>query len=347
MKEQPFQLLSGRMDNHTHVAFNASDRSYFAILKKDIHALALTAGLTSKRVAELDIIVAEIVSNLVKHAGGGQVLAKIINDNGTLGIELISIDNGPGMTDVTRMVADGVSTTNTLGHGLGAMKRLADVFQVYSVKSWGTVILIRMFNKTPAKGFKTEIRSVVVPKPGETESGDNFYSTVDKEHVKLFLGDGLGHGPDAAKAMHIAGQAFQECPYTDPVEIIRHLNTAVKRTRGLVGSVAVFELASKKWRICGVGNIITKVHNPGNSKNYLAYNGIIGLNVPNTLNAQEIAHEDGQYIVMASDGLKSRWDTSKYTSIMRYDLSILCASLIKDFARLTDDMSAAACKINL
>ncbi|OMP76468.1 ATP-binding SpoIIE family protein phosphatase [[Flexibacter] sp. ATCC 35208] len=335
------------MDKNIHLALNASERSYFAILKKEIHTMAIAGGLSEKRVAEIDIIVAEIVTNLVKHAGGGQVLAKLIQENGEKGIELISIDNGPGMTDVTRMVADGVSTKKTLGQGLGAMKRLSDVFQIYSNKNWGTIILIRVFNKPPVKAFKTEIRSVIIPKPGETESGDNLYSIVDKNHVKLFLGDGLGHGPEAAKAMRVAGEAFMECTHTNPVEIIRYINLAVKRTRGMVGTVAVFDHAARKWRICGVGNIITKVYNPESNKNYLAYNGIIGLNVPNTLNAQEIPYEDGQYILMSSDGLKTRWETSKYTSIMRYDLSILCASLIKDFARLTDDMSVVACKINL
>ncbi|HVG16920.1 MAG TPA: ATP-binding protein, partial [Chitinophagaceae bacterium] len=136
------------MVSRTHVAFKADDRSYFAILKKDIHALAVGASFTEARVGELDIIVAEMVSNLVKHAGGGQVWVKLIEEDGMQGIELLSIDNGPGMTDITRMVADGVSTKNTLGQGLGAMKRLSDVFQVYSQKDWGTVILIRLFKES-------------------------------------------------------------------------------------------------------------------------------------------------------------------------------------------------------
>ena len=166
------------MVNRTHVAFKADDRSYFAILKKDIHALAVGASFTDAKVGELDIIVAELVSNLVKHAGGGQVLVKLVEDGGRQGIELISLDNGPGMTDITRMVADGVSTKNTLGQGLGAMKRLSDVFQVYSQKDWGTVILIRLFKDALPffkKLPKEEIRSVVLPKPGETACGDGFY----------------------------------------------------------------------------------------------------------------------------------------------------------------------------
>ena len=79
----------------------------------------------------------------------------------------------------------------------------------------------------------------------------------------------------------------------------------------------------------------------------MSYNGIIGLNVPKTLNAQEIEYENGQHIIMCSDGLKSRWDTIKYPAILRYDLSIMSASLLKDFTRNTDDMSVVACKINL
>jgi len=338
------------MVSKTHVVLKADDRSYFAILKKDIHALAVSAGFSSVKVGEVDIIVAEMVSNLVKHAGGGQLLVKLVEENGLQGIEIISIDNGAGMTDVTRMVADGVSTKNTLGQGLGAMKRLADVFQVYSQKDWGTIILIRVFEASLPlfeKKSRTETKVVIVPKPGEEKSGDGFYATTTNEYTKLFLGDGLGHGPEAAKAVDTAIEAFAGCTETDPVEIIRYLNTEVKKTRGLVGTVAIFDYRERKWRICGVGNIATKIIGPTSSKGYMAYNGIIGLNLPRTLNAQEVEYEKGQHIIMCSDGIKSRWETIKYPAILRYDLSILSASLYKDFARNTDDMSVAVCKINL
>jgi hypothetical protein len=290
-----------------------------------------------------------MVTNLVKHAGEGQVLVKLVEEQGLQGIEIISIDNGPGMTDVTRMVADGVSTKNTLGHGLGAMKRLSDVFQVYSQKDWGTIILVRVFTEALPifrKPQKTEIRSVVLPKPPEEACGDGFFWTQSKENIRLFLGDGLGHGPEAAYAVEKAGEAFLNCTECEPVEIIRFIDSSVKKTRGLVGTVAIFDFKEKKWKICGVGNIITKVNTPTGGKNYMSYNGIIGLNVPNTLNVQELAYEKDQQLIMCSDGIKSRWDTTKFPAITRYDLSILSAALLKDFARNTDDMSVAACKIN-
>jgi anti-sigma regulatory factor (Ser/Thr protein kinase) len=337
------------MVSRTHLAIRADDRSYFALLKKEIHGIALSAGFSENKIGEIDIIVAEMVSNLVKHAGGGQVLVKLVENKGMQGIEIISMDSGPGMTDVSRMVADGVSTKNTLGQGLGAMKRLADVFQVYSLKDWGTIILVRVFDgDLPSfrKPPKWEVNSILLPKPGEVECGDGFFCTSTSDHLRLFLGDGLGHGKEAARAVLQAGEAFAECPEVEPSETIRYINAAVKKTRGLVGTAATFFLKEKIWKICGVGNISTRINSPASSKNYMAYNGIIGLNVPNTLNAQEIGHENGQHLIMCSDGLKSRWDTIKYPAILRYDLSIAAASLLKDHARLTDDMSVVICKIN-
>jgi anti-sigma regulatory factor (Ser/Thr protein kinase) len=337
------------MVNRVHTLLKANDRSFFAILKKEVHALAVTGGFSARKAGEIDIIVAEMVSNLVKHAGGGELLVKLIEEEGIQGLELISIDNGIGMTDVTRMVADGVSTKNTLGQGLGAMKRLADIFQVYSLKDWGTVILCRVFEKPlpdTRKHPKVEIRTAMIPKDGESECGDGFSSLVTDDVIKIFMGDGLGHGPEAAKAVLTAIDSFNQCTEIVPSEIIRRINEAVKKTRGLVGTVAVFTNDDKKWRICGVGNIATRINSQLGVKTYNAYNGIIGLNVPKTLTNLEVGYEEGQHVILCSDGIKSRWDAYKYPAILRYDASVFAVSLLKEFARHTDDMSVAVCKIN-
>lgn len=336
------------MGKRTHTVFNASDRSYFAILKKEIHAIAVSGNFGEKKLGMIDIVIAEIVSNLSKHADEGKVMVKLIEENGINGLEIIAIDNGPGMTDVKRMMPDGVSTKNTLGQGLGSIKRQTDFFQIYSMKDWGTILLARIYNEIPApKNIKFDIKSILLPKPGETECGDGFYSIITKDHVKLFLGDGLGHGPDAAKAVMTAGDSFLKCTENSPEEIIKHINVAVKKTRGLVGTVVVFNIKEKNWKICGVGNISTKIISPDQTKNYIGYNGIIGLNLSNNLHSQEINYDPGQHLVMVSDGLKSRWDLFKHPTIFRYDLSMISATLYKDFARNSDDMSVVTCKINL
>lgn len=345
-------MLNGKMDNAGHIRFNAEDRSYFAILKKQIHHLVAEAGFSIIKAAEIDIVVAEITSNLIKHAGGGELLVRIVDDgDNNQCIELISIDNGPGITDPLKMIADGMSTSNTLGHGLGAIKRMSDVFQLYSLKDWGTILLSRIYKKKPLTHNNSlkevaEIRSVVVAKPGEIVSGDGAYYSIGRDYIKLFLGDGLGHGPDAHIAVQKAIATLSTCNENTPVEILRFLNTEVKRTRGLVGSLAMYYFKEKKWRICGIGNISTHTHNVLGTKNYMSYNGIIGMNIPNTLKEQEIANERGQTVIMCSDGIKTRWDVQKYVGIFKYDLSILAAAIYKDFARRTDDMSVLVCRIN-
>ena len=54
-----------------HVSFMLDDRSYLSVLKRDVHRLAIQSGLPEKRIAEIDIVVAELGSNILKHGGGG------------------------------------------------------------------------------------------------------------------------------------------------------------------------------------------------------------------------------------------------------------------------------------
>lgn len=338
------------MVNSVHQRFNAADRSYFAILKKEIHALAAEAIFSKKRLAEIDIVVAEIVSNLSKHASGGEVFVKLIEENSIQGIEILAIDHGPGISDLKGMMLDGASTKNTLGHGLGAIKRLTDVFQIYTQKGWGTLLLCRIYNKDPklAKSKQQiDIHSLVVPKPGETACGDGFCAVQTKEHLKLLLGDGLGHGKEAAIAVNKAIEAFKQCDETSAVENLRFINQEVKKTRGLVATIAIFSFAEQQWKICGVGNIATKMYGASTYKNHSPYNGIVGLNMPKTMNDQAIPYDLSQIIIMCSDGIRSKWDTLKFPGITRQDLTLLNAAIFKDFARNTDDMSVASCKLKL
>ncbi|SJZ87687.1 ATP-binding protein [Sediminibacterium ginsengisoli] len=337
------------MVSRIHTQYRASDRSYLALLKKEIHALATSAGFSAAKTGRIDIVVAEMVSNLVKHAQDGHILVRLVEFAGMQGIELITIDRGPGMSDVSRMMTDGMSTKNTLGHGFGAMKRMADVFQVYSQRGWGTIVLTRLFEAdfpSLKKLPDTEIQNMVLPKPGETACGDGAFTLESAQFLKVFLGDGLGHGPEAELAVLAAGKAFRETRENDPVSIIREMNTAVKKTRGLVGAVAVLNKKERKWRICGVGNISVKILGESFNKTYTSYNGIIGLNLPNTLNAQEALAERGQQLILCSDGLKSRWELVKHPGIGRFDPVITAAALMMDYSRNTDDLSVLICKLN-
>ncbi|MBC7743839.1 MAG: SpoIIE family protein phosphatase [Flavobacterium sp.] len=336
------------MVNATHTSYCAENRSYFFLLKKDIHKNAAEAGFNSQQLGNIDIIVAEMTSNLLKFAEKGEILMCISGEKDQEYLELICIDSGPGMSDTDRMIQDGISTSGTLGNGLGSMKRLSQYFDVYSIIGWGTIIVCRVY-KNPQKTSKLKhilLRSIVVAMPGEIVSGDGLFYAQSADYFKLLVADGLGHGTEANKAIIEAGKAFKQCREKDPSEIIRYVHESIKKTRGAVGTIVICDFKSKIWKIAGVGNISTCVTNYQSVRQLMPYNGIIGHNIPNTIGINEIAIADFQQIILCSDGLKPRLNLNKYSGIHRYDLTFLAAALYKDHARKTDDMSVVICKVN-
>lgn len=338
------------MVDATYTSFAASDRSYFSILKKTIHQQAEQAGFSKKKLGDLDLILAEMTSNLHKYAKNGEILVGIFGKAENLYMELISIDHGPGIRDLQVTMRDGFSTSNTLGMGLGSIKRLSDHFDMYSLKDWGTLVLSRLYNR---KGDKHEgpepaltLCRMVITMPGQTVSGDGTYVKITDKYLKLLVADGLGHGPEANFAVNEAVRAFRSCPYHSPAQILKFLHQSILKTRGMVATVVVFDLEERLWKVAGVGNISARMSNFLDVKNLLSYNGIVGHNIPNTLVDNTIPLNDFNQMILCSDGIKSRWDIGKLTGIHRCDLSIQAAAIYKECGRRNDDTSVIIVKIN-
>jgi len=338
------------MVNTPHITFSLGDRSYLAIVKKGIHKLAAQANFSAKKIGEIDLVVAEMGSNLIKHAGGGEILAGLVKEDQETALELISIDNGPGIAEPEKIMKDGASSTQTLGTGLGSIKRLSDVFELYTKKDWGTIILSRINVKESAKKKqgrnRIHYRALVVAKPGETVSGDGTYAINSGDGMtRLLVADGLGHGEEANRAVTRAIQAFAGFESDSPAEILRHLHADIKKTRGLVGTIVIFDPFKKIWKLCGIGNISTRLSGYVESRSYIPYNGIVGHNIPNTLNDQELSQKDYQQIILCSDGIRSRWENARHPTIQKYDLVVQAAAIYKEFGRRTDDMSVVIGRI--
>ncbi|WP_158825468.1 SpoIIE family protein phosphatase [Mucilaginibacter lacusdianchii] len=339
------------MVDATHISYPADDRSYYSLLKKEIHNKAQEAGFSEKKLNTLDLVLAEMTSNLHKYTIGGEILAGILTDAQGDYMELICMDSGPGIADINKMMVDGFSTTNTLGNGLGSIKRLSDKFDIFSVKGWGTIVLSRVYkteviNKRSGGTNNLEIRPLVIAKTGEQVSGDAVFYRASGKNLKLMLADGLGHGKEANQAVNGAVQAFIESYQDNPIEQLRYIHQKIRKTRGMVGTVVNFNLESKTLEIAGIGNISAKFLGlGGDSKNHISYNGIIGHNIPNTMNSQQITFSDYNLLILCSDGIKSRWDIAKYQGIHKCDSSILAAAIYKDYSRRTDDTSVVVVKL--
>jgi anti-sigma regulatory factor (Ser/Thr protein kinase) len=334
------------MVNTQHKSFRADDRSYFSLIKKDIHSLAVTAGFDEVRSGKIDILVSELTSNLNKYAKGGELMAGLGEDHYGLYLEVISMDNGPGISDLGRVLSDGYSSTSTLGHGLGSVKRLSDVFDIFSLKDWGTVVLSRIYREELPyfRQKRLECHGLNIPKMGEKVSGDGYCLRATKDGFRLLISDGLGHGPEAHKAVRQAAEAFEICEEESPTESIRFIHNHIRKTRGIVGTVIRYEESSRLWRIAGVGNIGVRWLSPVSNRNHVSYNGIIGYNIPGTMNDQSVSQEEFPQFVACSDGIRSRWDFARFPTLVQHHGTIIATALYKEFARGTDDSSVIVCK---
>ena len=337
------------MDN-TFSSYKIDDRSLIAFIKREIHNLALRIGFTPHRAAETDIIVAELTSNLIKYAQGGEILYRANVEEGHNEIEIYCLDKGAGFDNLSKIMNDGYSSSNTLGHGLGSIKRLSNDFQIYSMKNWGCVQHIKICDKndlilSPAQ-TGLNYAAIAVNYPGEKVCGDGYHIKSSKRGFQIFLGDGLGHGEHANEAIQLAIKAFKQSIETEPAEILRDIHLKVKKSRGLVGTIASVDYKTGVWTICGIGNISTRIYEGLDNKTYTPYNGIIGHNIPRTLNSTMVPYKKHQIIIMHSDGLRTRWNLNDMNSILKQHSGVIASSIYKENLRGTDDASILVGKIN-
>lgn len=336
------------MDN-TFSVYKIDDRSLVAFIKREIHNLALQLGFKPHRAAETDIIIAELTSNLIKYAGGGDLLYRSHHNGSCNEIEIYCLDKGTGIENIAKIMKDGYSTSSTLGQGIGAIKRLSNDFQIYSMRGWGTVQYIKICDKTdlciPNTNTGLDISALSVNYPGERVCGDGYHIKYTRKGFQIFVGDGLGHGANAHEAVEQAVRAFKQCAENDPVAVLRYVHEHVKKSRGLVATIATVDFEAQSWNICGIGNINTRIYNGLDNKTYTPYNGIIGHNIPRTINSTVVPYQKHQIIIMHSDGLRTRWNLSELNSIIKQSPAIIASALYKDNVRGTDDATVLVGKI--
>ena len=87
--------------------------------------------------------VSELVRNILKYAGSGEIRLRRVKEPGRRGIEIEAVDRGPGIADCAAALEDHFSSGGTLGLGLPGVKRLMDEFRLESTPGEGTRVTAR------------------------------------------------------------------------------------------------------------------------------------------------------------------------------------------------------------
>jgi anti-sigma regulatory factor (Ser/Thr protein kinase) len=341
----------------TQRQFEIGDPSSISFARRGVSEVGYSVGFNDTELGKLAIIVTECATNQLKHAQRGELLARPVAravEPGApplpvrYGVELLAIDTGPGILDLHACFVDGYTTAGSPGNGMGAIQRLSDELDIWSVPGLGTALRIVVWAESGASA-RDEASPVVygavnLPLHGETLCGDLWTCGYADGEFQVLVADGLGHGPLANAAALAATDSFAQRGSRNITEIVAASHEALRPTRGAALGVASIPVpgtadgAAGSARFCGVGNIAASVWTPSSHRHLVSHAGIVGHQMRKTQEFQVDWPRDG-LLILHSDGLATRWDLNRYPGLAQRHPGLIAAVLYRDFARGRDDVT--------
>lgn len=144
--------------------------------------------------------------------------------------------------------------------------------------------------------------------PGQVESGDRHLVQAVDDGVLIAAIDGLGHGPEAARASAEAATALSASTADAPLpRMMGECHAALEKTRGATVSLARFDATKPRLNWLAVGNIHGQIvrRTPAHSRrdeSLLLLPGMVGEQLPR-LRESELPMARGDMLVLMTDGV--------------------------------------------
>lgn len=327
---------------------HVTDSTHAGEARRQAAILAEEANLGERERGSLAIVVTEMVTNVVKHAGCGTLVVESVTNNGDSGVRLLGLDKGPGIRDLGAALRDGYSTAGTAGNGLGAIKRLSNAFDIHTAPGMGTAVLAEFWphKKTALQNCPIDVGVVSVPVKGETVCGDGWSMKKTAQSIVLMVIDGLGHGLLASEAAREGEKVFAKSRTNSPTSLLQDTHDSLKKTRGAAMGIASLDFESQLISFAGVGNIGASIVTPSTSRGMASHNGTLGHHL-HRMQEFTFSWNSNSILVMYSDGLKSSWDLKRYPGIWSKHPSLIAGLLYRDFSRERDDVTILVAKNHL
>ncbi len=310
-----------------------------AAAKRFALVTARDLGFADASAGGVGIVAMELATNLYRHGGGGELLVRSVSCGDVPGVELIALDQGPGMHDPATALRDGFSTAGGLGTGLGAVQRLSSRFDLYAPPGRGTAVFSRIWARPLAAGLprrRFTVGAVSVALRGESVCGDDWAVHQAGDRALFMVVDGLGHGVGAAEAAKLAVGTFRTDLDEGPSSIVSRLDTALVHTRG--AAVAIGEALPEQglMNYSGLGNVCARIITAEGSTQLVSDDGIAGAATKRVhLRSSPFAAE--ALFVQHSDGVSARWKPDDYVGLWGHHPVLIAAILYRDDRRSRDD----------
>jgi negative regulator of sigma-B (phosphoserine phosphatase) len=152
------------------------------------------------------------------------------------------------------------------------------------------------------------------PLAGEERSGDLAVFAAYDGGALVATIDGLGHGGAAADAAEAAAEQFRIHAAAAPETLLRRSHQALRSTRGVVATVAWFDLADGGLAWTGVGNVEARLVRADRARGEALdsptlFGGVLGWSLP-AVKLVKTTLAPGDCLVMATDGIAADFGSS-------------------------------------
>ena len=310
-----------------------------SVVRRAADELARHAGFADTRAGQTSLIVTELATNILKHAQRGEILLTQCRAGSRRGVEVLAVDWGAGFRNVDAALSDGYSSAGTLGQGLGAVRRIADEFEVFSQATKGAVVFARIWVDAGAPDRPAfQVGGISIAKTGEVMCGDQWSAEVGRHHAAMIVADGLGHGPIAAEASIAAINVFERDPMRSPTATLEEVHQALRPTRGAAVGIAAIEFERDIAVFAGLGNITAAIVSGSVRRSLVSQNGTAG-HVARRLQEFTYPMPPASALVLHSDGLTTHWDPGGNQDLWLRHPSIIAGALYRDCSRRRDDVT--------
>lgn len=325
------------------------------LLRSRLQAAARRLGFSESQRENMVLVASEMASNQVKYAGQSGVV-QIWQQDGPA-IDIVALDFGPGIQNLPQAQEDGFSSHNTLGKGLGSIRRLSDESGVFSVpagnrvtgEKWhGTLIWARFrldhqgassnshgrTGKNDRKAVEYGLFSRALA--DDRFNGDRVYLQRKDERIRWLHLDGLGHGEGAQQATsNLGGYIFGN---DDPLRVLATIDRQMTGSRGAVAIFSEVDLSDASARIMGIGDMGAHIVMNDEAQNVNFAPGILGRE-HKTPAIHRVGCDSRCVIVTASDGIRRNWKGDSFPGLFRQHPQTIAYLLGNVMGRVADDQS--------
>jgi anti-sigma regulatory factor (Ser/Thr protein kinase) len=319
------------------------NESTLVVLRSKLFAIAKRLNIPDLRREDILLVAAELATNNIKHAGGRGMI-QVWQQPGPV-LDIVSLDYGPGISDIAQAEQDGFSTANTFGKGLGAIRRLSDESYFYSqpkgsgpVTKWsGTVFLARFHLGSDRTGSLGDGIGLFSRSLSDTRyNGDRIYLQKAEGRLRWLHLDGLGHGEEAQGAT--ANLAAHVSHLDDIESILDAVDRQLVPTRGAVAAVCEIDTANHDLQMIGVGDMHARVCEKDEMQHIVFAPGILGREHRAT-SPFRLRLGKRSVVVTASDGIRRNWDAGNFAGLFNQHPQLIAYTLGNIMGRVSDDQS--------